>query len=1205
MVDDGTHLPARIQTPPPRQQRFRLAALLTALYLGTLLFLLCEHVARPVSAVNLRSSQNSQAAAEGPSAENGAAGNKQWVLRRLIVPEERLRNQRVKGTGSSSVSPDVGECILLFGAFCNGNMGDVIQPMAMEHLLASVAQDQCFWYAHPGVEGVDQGDRIGEFFSDNISGDSSRLIHLTPDHAEKVNVFKALIIGGGGIFAAKHAPLDVDAFAEGLTLPIVIMGVGASSNRAKKYSTLVEKAVFVSGRDTDSIDAFSSLLRKSKGPVVQPGDVALVRDPVLSDKMLTDTKGTCWKQSEGEHEQPLCFILPASNTAPTIEMHKHLLARVVRPGDVFVNVFPKHQEEILEQHDYPGEVLQILDPAEFTQRLCSCRAIVSTRFHGVILGLHMGVPTFGASDMSYGNKVPGVLIDTMRLPEQYLVINERLTREDLDQEVGIIRGLYASHGRRTSIHARLSELSDDFESHAEHVLFNVLGVEKQESLEKQQQQQHRAENFFSDTEIAAFLPAASAIGGNTASELRSGSSVLPKNDGSKAAAIIPGRAVVVKATSDVAPELDTKEEKEKRKKKEKKPETAEEVEIEEEKKRTAAAISHESLPMTERVGGTTADHAASGTTRIALKPSISRKSDAIHRSSAAKPDGHTPATAPQTSSSAKTKEELVDVTDTKGKEAKESVQLAALLLANSGVFHRSVEDEAGPTIGAKSKTSLLETDGPRAPVGTGDPSAAETLKPSDMIVKKGVVADGQQQKRSKNEGTAATTINVDGYHRRREPQTTERTATTPETSVPDMGSATDNGAPAAEGASTNDAIGGVLIDDDYMAATLLLGVVVGLAFLPSGGTARKASNDGPLVGGAVVESGRGTASRAPCDGDSLTSGGSELSPTRSVGAAGGIAATPSRMLFMLNFAVWVSLAIGFSGYGKAYLRDTRDPVGLLVLQGAVGVVVLCSLGRVGILDLRAGKGLTPSAARHAGLAALLHTGQALLTNFAMLSGGVAMTNGLKAMEPVAAAFFSYFLLGKKSSAPRVVALATIVAGISLLTSKDNNNTGSSSDNDYVLVSTVFTMAAVCFNSLRNVAIKKGDPIPPHHTLLACSGAATVVGVGLMLLRSALLALGDLDQESGQSINSGRNPGADWFRIGGVNAALCFVGYSLASFNLLVRLSPVGHAVGNSCKRMLVFATGLLFLGEVMTVRQLGGTAVALLGVLAYNIAGTW
>ena len=54
---------------------------------------------------------------------------------------------------------------------------------------------------------------------------------------------------------------------------------------------------------------------------------------------------------------------------------------------------------------------------------------------------------------------------------------------------------------------------------------------------------------------------------------------------------------------------------------------------------------------------------------------------------------------------------------------------------------------------------------------------------------------------------------------------------------------------------------------------------------------------------------------------------------------------------------------------------------------------------------------------------------------------------------------------------------------------------------------------------------------------------------------------------------------------------------------MLRLSPVGHAVSNSCKDVLMPASGLV-LGEVMSVRQLGGTAVALAGVLAYNVAGT-
>lgn len=46
--------------------------------------------------------------------------------------------------------------------------------------------------------------------------------------SEKVNRFKALVIGGGGIFGAIHYPLHFKEFSEGLKLPIVVLGVGAS-----------------------------------------------------------------------------------------------------------------------------------------------------------------------------------------------------------------------------------------------------------------------------------------------------------------------------------------------------------------------------------------------------------------------------------------------------------------------------------------------------------------------------------------------------------------------------------------------------------------------------------------------------------------------------------------------------------------------------------------------------------------------------------------------------------------------------------------------------------------------------------------------------------------------------------------------------------------------------------------------------------------
>lgn len=73
---------------------------------------------------------------------------------------------------------DVSECILLFAAFCNGNMGDVIQAASMRHLVARLAgREQCIWYAHPAKEDPANGFQEGEFFGD----DFSRVISLKCD----------------------------------------------------------------------------------------------------------------------------------------------------------------------------------------------------------------------------------------------------------------------------------------------------------------------------------------------------------------------------------------------------------------------------------------------------------------------------------------------------------------------------------------------------------------------------------------------------------------------------------------------------------------------------------------------------------------------------------------------------------------------------------------------------------------------------------------------------------------------------------------------------------------------------------------------------------------------------------------------------------------------------------------------------------------
>eukprot|EP00752_Nemacystus_decipiens_P016189 g14476.t1 len=899
--------------------------------------------------------------------------------------------------------------------------------MALEHLLASVAPDVCFWYAHPWDEDLVQGNRVGEFFG----ADTSRLIHLKHDDIWQVNQFKALVFGGGGTFAASNLLLNANTFTEGLTLPIVVMGVGAS-NMAKRTSALLEKAIFVSGRDATSISAFSDVLKRGESPMVQPGGVALVRDPVLSDSMFTDAEGTCWKQSEGERQQPLCFVLPASNTETKIEMHRQFVRNVVRPGDVFVNVFPKHQKEI-EGHAYPGEILPILDPAEFTERLCSCRAIVSTSLHGIILGLHMGVPTFGAYNPSNGRSVRELMVDAMSLPEQLFVVDKYLSRAVVDLEVEAVRGVYARRNRRDSIRQRLSAFSDDFKSHAQHVLFDVIGVRPEQ------------EQFSGDAVKDA--EATEPDGGGTRD--------------TQGAVVGPG------------------------------------------------------------VEGTPKERPFSIAESLMAYGSPS-KTPTDTRSFNGVPDGQE-----------KTRDQKPDA---------ESID----------------------------------------PKASDAPGVADAIRDS---------VPHPSKPKPKSAADAEETSSSDG---------------------------------ATEGGGT------ALINENYMAAASLCVAIVALAVLPSGVTARGSSNGNlPAAKGPASRGGeiivphvqREVISSSCTSSDSELSAVSERSASsrraRSSSTGAGVAATSSKMVFMLNFAMWVTLAMGFSGYSKAYLGDTRDPIGLLVLQGATGVLVLCVLARFGVLDLHPGKDLTPAAAQQAGLAAVWHTGQALLTNFVVVVDQAAITDALNTMEPVAAAVFSYLVLGKSCSGSRMAALTTIVSGVILMTSTrdasreqeavdggEDGETGG--DGGYILISAVFTTAAVCCNALRNVVIKSGNPIPPHQTLLTCSAAATAVGATLMLLRLTFRSMDDLLQRggSGHGGDDVDDSASSWVRMDGVNAALCFVGYNLASFNLLLRLSPIGHAVGNSCKRMVVFASGLLVLGKVMSARQLGGTAVALAGVLAYNVAGS-
>lgn len=321
-----------------------------------------------------------------------------------------------------------------------------------------------------------------------------------------------------------------------------------------------------------------------------------------------------------------------------------------------------------------------------------------------------------------------------------------------------------------------------------------------------------------------------------------------------------------------------------------------------------------------------------------------------------------------------------------------------------------------------------------------------------------------------------------------------------------------------------------------------------------------------------------------------------------------------------NYVSWVILAVGCNSSSKAYLMKTRNPAALLACQGWFGLVVLWALN---VLARCCGPS-TPSSARYAWdlhlwkvrrtevcvwRASVLHAANAVLTNWSVLIGGVAATHALKALEPVAAALFSRWMLKSRLSSWSSASVTVIVAGLVFLllpsgalqwldrrTTEDGESSGKEdageTTGEALALPAFITALACCCVALRNVSLKEADrPTPPPLSLFICSLAAALAGTIMLLLPFLPW--------------SWERKGGSLLQWSGVKASLCFVGYNLASFNLLVMLSPVGHAVGNSTKRVFLFASGLLMLGESATwsPQQVGGAFLAFTGVTCYYLAG--
>ena len=755
---------------------------------------------------------------------------------------------------------------------------------------------------------------------------------------------------------------------------------------------------------------------------------------------------------------PLCFALPSALTEELQVLHRMYASEIVRKGDLLLNVFPKHQAEI-EEYPYPTQVEAVLDPAQFASRLCGCRAVITSRLHGTIIGLHSGVPTIAAWPTGGGNKVPDLMKDVLRFPDQFLLVGEGLTREALSNRVDLIRAIYAT-GRRDRLFEKLDFIARHTQEQSFHVLKDVFGVE------------------------------------------------------------MPGRV------SSVDP----------------------------------------------------------GTTGLFWKE-----------------PGHTP---------------LLE-----GKVADE------VRAAERGERRDQKKEVVDPV---KERPFSVDQAEAKEPWGTRGEGSIEGRTVAEEGGEGGAGGGSVTGSSGKQRRSYSSLRSTSPWERWRKAW----------------------GMGKAEAEDISPEIGGEV---SFASSLLLsLGALLMIALLGLPALASLPASEAPLGQGVGVEIGKSS---------ELLEGGLPSASASTAAAAGAVEASPCSSLsgdrrlraadvafFGMNYTLWVALSVGFNVCSKTYMRQTRNPMALLAIQGWVGIAVLCSMN---VFARYRHRGITPSfprsspralpysprpspssplsstpssmpawagkcgprqlkrVGRSVWQAGVLHSSNTVLTSWSVLVGGVSATHALKALEPVAAAGFSRWLLGSTLPPGRVAAVAVIVLGLSILmapfhiprwagggggevSAEGLHVDGPVTSGLDLAIPAVVTACACCTVALRNVLLKRPDPPPPPPPLglLVCSVVGAAVGSMALLVPF----LPSSWEWSGESV----------IRASGFNAALCFVGYNLASFNLLSELSPVGHAVGNASKRVFLFASGLFLLGEEesMSPRQLTGASVAFLGLASYNIAGS-
>ena len=196
-----------------------------------------------------------------------------------------------------------------------------------------------------------------------------------------INGFDCMLIGGGGLFAARHYPFAEPDWVAALTIPIFALSVGVAGVHLQDAAPFIRRCTRFSVRDEYSRAAVE-LVR---------GDAEIVMDPILLAEAAKPplragrNRGVLW--------------VPGKIVENTRPFWADVQARLISPDDPVMSFNPVTDAKSgFDEIFRPLTYLDAIEP--FHAAAADARFTVSERYHGCIFALARGRPALGLATRS-------------------------------------------------------------------------------------------------------------------------------------------------------------------------------------------------------------------------------------------------------------------------------------------------------------------------------------------------------------------------------------------------------------------------------------------------------------------------------------------------------------------------------------------------------------------------------------------------------------------------------------------------------------------------------------------------------------------------------------------------------------------------------------------------------------------------------------